>query len=337
MFMGVHGHHLNPKSRSISNLRSKSTSSSQRKVLHPKMTPALYAMPETPPPLQDSPTSFPPSPYIINHKRRDPCLGKNQPGNASSLKKTKDEEDVSVGAVEISDQLVAPAWDIPDVHLMPLVAPAGDIPDVHPMPLAGEHVRVNRDSGGYKVQSGTPHKGEVAKTKPRENENLNDYLLRIARDKIEFVDGDRQNMHNCWGRVKEQLSLVGLSLIADPTIGTEQIGADSTEELFQYVYTSRFVSEAIGRGIAKAEAEVMMEVQLEAKNFEIAKLWDCLYYYEAVNSEEETTKRLLKQQDGLSKFERGNNNGFRDCYYHINWSCCTVMDLLPSRKGFIST
>lgn len=45
----------------------------------PQISPALYATPEsTPlPDSPDSPTSFPPSPYIINHKRRGPRLSKS--------------------------------------------------------------------------------------------------------------------------------------------------------------------------------------------------------------------------------------------------------------------
>lgn len=41
-----------------------------------QISPALYATPE-PTPLPDSPSSFPPSPYIINHKRRGPRLLKS--------------------------------------------------------------------------------------------------------------------------------------------------------------------------------------------------------------------------------------------------------------------
>lgn len=37
------------------------------------VSPLLYATPETTP-VPDSSSSFPPSPYIINHKRRGPCL-----------------------------------------------------------------------------------------------------------------------------------------------------------------------------------------------------------------------------------------------------------------------
>ncbi|KAL9680792.1 hypothetical protein QQ045_012571 [Rhodiola kirilowii] len=49
---------------------------SQRKYHWARITPALYTTPETTP-LPDSPSSFPPSPYIINHKRRGPRLLKS--------------------------------------------------------------------------------------------------------------------------------------------------------------------------------------------------------------------------------------------------------------------
>ncbi|EEF46710.1 hypothetical protein RCOM_1377650 [Ricinus communis] len=59
----------------------------------------------------------------------------------------------------------------------------------------------------------------------------------------------------------------------------------NVEELCQQVYLARFVLGSIGMGIAKAEGEMMKEAQIEVKNFEIARLWDRLHYYEAVNRE----------------------------------------------------
>nr|GFC36951.1 hypothetical protein CTI12_AA533660 [Tanacetum cinerariifolium] len=40
-----------------------------------QISPALYTTPE-PTPLPDTPTSFAPSPFIVNHKRRGPRLSK---------------------------------------------------------------------------------------------------------------------------------------------------------------------------------------------------------------------------------------------------------------------
>lgn len=55
---------------------SASTEKTENKPLWPQISPALYATPEATP-IPDSPSSFPPSPYIINHKRRGPRLIKS--------------------------------------------------------------------------------------------------------------------------------------------------------------------------------------------------------------------------------------------------------------------
>lgn len=156
----IHGHPLNPKSGSGPKLdRRNSTSSSQRRVLHPQMTPALYATPEVTP-LPDSPSSFPPSPYIIDHKRRGPRLGKNQSyGDASCVNKTTDEGELTVGARETSRQVVASAEDVPVAH--PMSKPMQD----------------NLDNGGSGGESGTTTKEEAARTKSGQNENLNGGLV----------------------------------------------------------------------------------------------------------------------------------------------------------------
>ncbi|KAJ7953033.1 Netrin receptor DCC [Quillaja saponaria] len=75
--------------------RRNSSSTTERKVHRPQITPALYATPEVAP-LPDSPSSFPPSPYIINHKRRGPRLLKSSSeANVSSNKKALDDEKVT--------------------------------------------------------------------------------------------------------------------------------------------------------------------------------------------------------------------------------------------------
>ncbi|KAM1529240.1 hypothetical protein ACFX1Z_018469 [Malus domestica] len=56
--------------------RRNSTSVVEKRPHRPQIRPALYATPEATP-LPDLPTSFPPSPYIINHKRRGPRLMKS--------------------------------------------------------------------------------------------------------------------------------------------------------------------------------------------------------------------------------------------------------------------
>ena len=94
------------------------------------------------------------------------------------------------------------------------------------------------------------------------------------------------NMRNVWQAISQQLSFVGLTLPADLAVGEDgKMDVDVAQELSQQVSVARFVSDSIGRGIAKAQVETEMEAQIESKNFEIARLWDRLHYYDAVNRE----------------------------------------------------
>lgn len=88
-----------------------------------------------------------------------------------------------------------------------------------------------------------------------------------------------------WQRISQELAVEGLSLPVDPIDVTEDELMIPAEELRQQVGVARFVSLSLGRGIARAEMEMEMEAQIESKNFEIARLWDRLHYYEAVNRE----------------------------------------------------
>ncbi|AES95021.1 hypothetical protein MtrunA17_Chr5g0404591 [Medicago truncatula] len=68
----------------------------KNKVPRPRLKPALYTTPEVKQlPVVDSPSSFPPSPYIINHKRRGPRLHKSS-SEASVLSKKNVSSDEKV-------------------------------------------------------------------------------------------------------------------------------------------------------------------------------------------------------------------------------------------------
>lgn len=72
--------------------RRNSASVAEKRVVRLPIKPALYATPEATP-LPDSPTSFPPSPYIINHKRRGPRLLKSfSEANVMSTQKDQNED-----------------------------------------------------------------------------------------------------------------------------------------------------------------------------------------------------------------------------------------------------
>ncbi|KAK4758847.1 hypothetical protein SAY87_020148 [Trapa incisa] len=342
--MTIPRHSWNPKSGFSPKLeRRNSSSRTQRRVQRPLMKPSLYTTPERTP-VPDSPSSFPPSPYIINHKRRGACLVKN----------TTDDAEESVDARVTSTSTVAPAEDDPiltsissqvqDYHtnggregesesicngkaVMISLEPHEDLnggllaeSDL-PMPILltpraegedddfydpldsmsytsntdiGEHGTPGRSSkiasaGGefydaceeLSVDSGSRYSLRALE------EELHEMRLSLLMEmeKRKQAEEALQNMQHCWQRMREELSFVGLTLLAHPHAKAEQLDTDSAENLSQQVCVTRFVSEAIGRGIAKAEAETVMEAQLEAKNFEITRLSDRLRYYEAMNQE----------------------------------------------------
>ncbi|VVB05286.1 unnamed protein product [Arabis nemorensis] len=67
----------------------------ERTFTRPHMSPALYATPDAIP-LPNSPSSFPPSPYIINHKSRGPRLLKSSSeANVASQQKTLEHEKIT--------------------------------------------------------------------------------------------------------------------------------------------------------------------------------------------------------------------------------------------------
>lgn len=124
--------------------------------------------------------------------------------------------------------------------------------------------------------------------------------LLMEIEKRKHVEEALSNMQTQWQRIREQLSLVGLNFPPCPVAGdgldNERLD-DQVEDLFQQVHIVRFVSDSIGRGIAKAEVETEMEAQVESKNIEMARLWDKLNYYEAVNRE-----MSQRNQEALGEF-----------------------------------
>lgn len=84
--------------------RSDAPQPAKKKAHRPPIKPALYATPEVTP-VPDSPSSFPPSPYIVNHKRRGPRLLKSF-SEASVLKQTIPDYEEDGGLHKTSDTVV---------------------------------------------------------------------------------------------------------------------------------------------------------------------------------------------------------------------------------------
>lgn len=141
--------------------------------------------------------------------------------------------------------------------------------------------------------------------------------LLMEIEKRKQVEEVLSNMQTQWQRIRERLSLVGLNippnLVAGEELDNEQPD-DQVEDLCQQVQTIRFVSESIGRGITKAEMETEVEAQIESKNFEIARLWDKLNYYEAVNRE-----MSQRNQEAIGEFM------FHVTTYNLKPMCCCTI------------
>ncbi|KAH9624358.1 hypothetical protein KSS87_004405 [Heliosperma pusillum] len=111
--------------------------------------------------------------------------------------------------------------------------------------------------------------------------------LLMEIEKRKQVEEVVHSMQSQWQMLREKLGTVGVVLPADLAVSGEGSPSDVslTEDICRQIHLARFVSESIGRGIARAEVEAEMEAQLEVKNFEIARLFDRLHYYETMNRE----------------------------------------------------
>lgn len=149
-----------PKSIPNSNLdRRNVISTSERKAPWPQIKPALYATPEIPP-LPGSPTSFPPSPYVIDHKRRGPRLLKSSSvvdvaakGEDVAEQKPTGNKETSESGVSNSTGDVKGIFQVESVNDVQSFE-SGRIKDIH----------------------------EVSEGKPWEND------LQCKNSKIEFID-----------------------------------------------------------------------------------------------------------------------------------------------------
>ena len=111
--------------------------------------------------------------------------------------------------------------------------------------------------------------------------------LLVEIEKRKQAEESINNMRSQWESIRQGLYQAGIILPAylNATAEDEQLTSDPVEDLCQQGYIARFISNAIGKGIARAELETEMEAQLEAKNFEIARLLDRLHCYETMNRE----------------------------------------------------
>ncbi|KAJ8529686.1 hypothetical protein K7X08_036521 [Anisodus acutangulus] len=256
---------------------------------HIYISPALYITPESAPIPETSSGSLSPSPYVVNHKRRGGVANRKLDGFEQVNDKTdldlnlkeelaenntlfEEEEEDDDGFLDPRCDVfsVGSVNDLKGLDCRSIVSTQGEFFDAdEDFSLDGSSL--NGSSCGANIEL------EVPATRLK-------LLEEIERRK---TAEDALNMMRCqWQNISTVLSQAGLTLPSpSDVIGGMQFDNASIEQLSQEVIVTRFVAEAIGKGQARAEAELAAESILETKNQEISRLRDRLRYYEAVNHE----------------------------------------------------
>ncbi|KAJ3670189.1 hypothetical protein LUZ60_010513 [Juncus effusus] len=151
------------------------------------------------------------------------------------------------------------------------------------------------------------------------NNNTTEEELREMRlsllmeiEKRKQADEALETLKNQWLRLSQHLSLIGLDLPPlseiNNTNNNLNFEFDSIEELCQQIVVTRFVSEAICRGVSRAELAEEMDPVIQGKNFEISRLIDRVQYYEAANREmslrNQETIEMARQQRNKRKIRQ---------------------------------
>ncbi|XP_027360809.1 uncharacterized protein LOC113868967 isoform X2 [Abrus precatorius] len=327
--------------------RSTSAPAKKNKVPRPRLKPALYATPEVTP-LPDSPSSFPPSPYIINHKRRGPRLLKSS-SEASVLAEVNIRGGEIVNDKCLDTVVASSAGDLHVTFTNPELVKEEQVNGVCDGELNSsidaDHENGRRETGISSLADALLREKPLALNlnRDREAEDFFDpqdsmsftsntdgednagteLSVKFSSPGGEFYDAWEEgvtqnstydveaelremrlsllmeiekrkqaeeslnNVRSQWESIRQGLYTAGIILPADLTAvaEVEQLKFDPVEDLCQQVYVARFISNTIGRGTARAEVETEMEAQLEAKNFEIARLLERLHCYETMNRE----------------------------------------------------
>ncbi|KAJ0464067.1 hypothetical protein HanHA300_Chr14g0522801 [Helianthus annuus] len=334
-----------------------------------QISPALYTTPE-PTPLPDVPSSFASSPYVVNHKRRGPRLSKafSEDDAAITSLEAEDIESCRVvdgidnvnESVEDTDSNIVVSGDLGDETISnnDVVAGQDNLDDFFD-PQDSLSVSSSTDQGSsYGAVRSLNLNSSVSEFYDAWEELSSESGSQILSNDVEAelrdirlsllteVDKRKQaedcinDMKSQWRRVCQQLSLVGLNLPEDLVMLKDQSEDDLEKELSRQINVIRFVSNSIGRGVAKAEIEAEMEVQLESKNFEIARLLDRLRYYEAVNHEmSQGTKKLLVNVDETVRRARQGRKRRQRWFWSSIAAAVTIgsaalaWSYLPSREG----
>ncbi|MCD9560940.1 hypothetical protein HAX54_019803 [Datura stramonium] len=257
---------------------------------HIYISPALYITPEPAPIPETSSGSLSPSPYVVNHKRRGggEAFAKRKLDGLEEAEKVNEKTDLDLNLeedlaeenlFEEDEEFLDPRCDalsigsvneVKGLDCRSYVSTQGEFFDADE-DFSLEGSSLNGSTYGPNVES------ELRATRLKLLEEIE--RRKAAEDALNM-------MRNQWQNISTVLSQAGLTLPSPSNvIDGMQLDNASIEQLYQEVVVTRYVAEAIGKGQARAEAELAAESILESKNQEISRLRDRLRYYEAVNHE----------------------------------------------------
>lgn len=179
--------------RSSKKLERRGTEPAKKKAPpRPQLKPSLYATPEVTP-LPDSPSSFPPSPYIINHKRRGPRLLKSfSEANVQAKQEVHDEENV-IG--KSSDTVVSSsAGDLQVSFVNPEPVKEEQDNGLQDTKLSscngGDAGHVHRENGSSSDPKGMHLEKVVALNMERDGESEDFFDLHDSMSLTSYTDGE---------------------------------------------------------------------------------------------------------------------------------------------------
>ncbi|KAI3987551.1 hypothetical protein MKX01_003237 [Papaver californicum] len=296
-------------------------------------SPALYTTPEPAPiPYTSTSDSVSPSPYVVNHKRRDHFHvipeatnrhhgfqvtkstssssgggGGDNNGETNVEVRNDGIAENSLLEVEIEDGELVVETNVRDQNAADFTTPIKNVVEISNLgdcdyascasTLATKTLKVlQSQSEFFDADEEFFSDSSISNASPSRSRFSSIEELHAARvhlfDEIERrkrAEDALARMCNHWQSINSHwcASGVGLSLPAtqEYEVDTELELDDRVEKFCQEVVVARFVSEAVGRGLARAEIEAAAKTVLESKNLEVLQLRDKLQYYEAVNHE----------------------------------------------------
>ncbi|KAL0924991.1 hypothetical protein M5K25_003293 [Dendrobium thyrsiflorum] len=263
-------------------------------------SPALYATPTvTPLPLPDSPSFFPPSPYIVNHKRRGPRLQKPPP--PLEAEKEVDSKDEAKG-IDYDKKLgtTSPIVSVEDNNsgngiavneeaedFLDSMSSASNLEAEDGSAVEGMRKMGTDMSDYYDAYDEISSDGSSRSSFRKAEDEIRDMRLNLLMEieKRKQAEDTVESLQLKWQNLRRHLSTVGLVLPNLHTAKEVEAIIDPAEDLSQQIVVATVVTASVARGCARAAAEMEMQPFIEAKNFEITRLLDRLRYYEATNRE----------------------------------------------------